>query len=200
MEMHWAQRWGVLLMLFAGHQHGGDSAFQGEVEDQRGAYATGVLVLIACAAVATVIDKRRVYHKAPDKGWAIVHYVNVGYYALIAMVFVATMLAVAVAVRRAGLAISLSFIVAHPGDVDRVARLRADELRTDRFRVQGRAVEVHVGHPAAWRISDSGAGASGQKLTTKKKSGSARNINWRRTQTSCSWKCASKIRAISFKR
>jgi hypothetical protein len=132
MQMQWMKRWGVLLMAFAGINMLVTVYFQADVGDQRGAYATGVLVLIACAAVATVFDKRREHDAAENKGWVLVYFFNLTYHGLIALVFVATMLAVA-SRSASGLGIALCFILAVL-TMSIVSRAwRADELRTIGF-------------------------------------------------------------------
>lgn len=132
MEFRWADKWGLLLMLFAMINLVVTVWFKADVEDQRGAYATGVLVLMSCAAVVTVMNKRRDREKAADKGWGIVYFFNLVFHGMIAMVFVATMLAVA-ARSGGGLGIALCFIVAILA-LSIVSRAwRADELRTVGF-------------------------------------------------------------------
>ena len=51
MELKWTSRWGILLMLFGLVNLAGDASFRADVDDQRGAYATGVLV--SCRAPAS---------------------------------------------------------------------------------------------------------------------------------------------------
>ncbi len=132
MELRWADRWGVMLMTFAGVNLIVTLLFQAKVEDQRGAYATGVLVLIACAAVVSVFDKKQAYERLPGKGWRILFFLNVSYYSLVALVFVTTMLAVVMR-SASGLGISLCFIAAILA-MSIVSRAwRADELRTIGF-------------------------------------------------------------------
>jgi hypothetical protein len=58
MEMHWAQRIGVLLHLFNLIVLIVVLAFHASVTQQQGAYATSVLVLLSAAAFAAVIDLR----------------------------------------------------------------------------------------------------------------------------------------------
>lgn len=58
MEMHWAQRIGVLLHLFNAIVLIVVLAFHARVSHQQGAYATGVLVLLAGATLAALIDLR----------------------------------------------------------------------------------------------------------------------------------------------
>ena len=132
MEFRWVQRWGVMLILFAGINITVTVWFDANVEDQRGAYATGVLVLIACAAVVTVLDKRKVHEQSPSKGWGVVYFLNVAFHAVIALIFVATMLAVALR-SASGLGISLCFIAAILAMSIMSRAWRADELRTVGF-------------------------------------------------------------------
>jgi hypothetical protein len=129
MEFRWADRWGILLMFFAGINLAVTVWFKADVEDQRGAYATGVLVLIACAAVVTLVDKRRDHARTADKGWGILYFFNLAFYGLIAVVFVATMLAVTIR-SASGLSISICFIAAILAMSILSRAWRADELRT----------------------------------------------------------------------
>lgn len=133
MEFRWSRRWGLLLIMFAGINLAVTFWFQAKVEDQRGAYATGVLVLMACAAVVTVLDKRRDHARLPHYwGEGVVFLFNIAFYGLIALIFVATMLAVALR-SGGGLGISLCFIAAILA-MSIVSRgWRADELRTIGF-------------------------------------------------------------------
>ncbi len=133
MEFRWSQKWGVLLISFAAINTLLAVWFQAKVEEQRGAYATGVLVLIACAAVVTVFDKRRVHEHPPVKrGWDLLYYLDMAFYGLIALVFVTTMLAVAMK-SGSGLGISLCFIAAILAMSIVSRAYRADELRTIGF-------------------------------------------------------------------
>ena len=59
MELKRAQRWGVLLMVFAGINLLVTLYFKASVSAQRNAYASGVLVLMSGAAVVAVLEKRR---------------------------------------------------------------------------------------------------------------------------------------------
>ncbi|HZZ77691.1 MAG TPA: amino acid transporter [Gemmataceae bacterium] len=128
MELRWASRWGVMLMLFAGVNVLVTVLFDAHVEDQRGAYATGVLVLIACAAVVTVFDKRR--EAQETRGF--LSLLDIAYYSAVALVLVTTMLAVAMR-SSSGLGIAFCFIAAILA-ISIVSRAwRADELRTIGF-------------------------------------------------------------------
>jgi hypothetical protein len=89
-------------------------------------------VLIACASVVAVFDKKRDRRQAEHKGWWITHALNVAYFTLIALVFVVTMLAVALH-SGSGLAIAACFIVAILGMSILSRAWRADELRTIGF-------------------------------------------------------------------
>ncbi len=132
MEFRWADRWGLLLVLFAAINLLVTVWFKADVEDQRGAYATGVLVLMSCAAVVTVLNKRRDRAKEADQGWGVLFFFNVACYGLIALVFVTTMLAVALK-SGSGLSIALCFIAAILA-LSVISRAwRADELRTVGF-------------------------------------------------------------------
>jgi hypothetical protein len=129
MELRWAHRWGVLLMLFAAINMLVTIYFRADVEDQRSAYATGVLVLISCAAVVTVLEIRKERRTGEGPPWWIVYALEIGFYGLIAIVFVVTMLAVA-AHSGGGISISLCFIAAILAMSILSRAWRADELRT----------------------------------------------------------------------
>jgi hypothetical protein len=122
MELRASQRWGVLLMLFALVNLLVTLYFRADVSAQRGAYATGVLVLMSCAAIVTFLahasGRSRSRLAFP---WA-----------LIALVFVATTLAVIVQT-PSGVLIASGFIVAILV-LSVVSRaLRANEMRTIGF-------------------------------------------------------------------
>lgn len=122
MEFRWVRRWGVMLLLFAGVNLAVTIWFQADIEDQRGAYATGVLVLICSACAAALADWTGRQHGAA--GW-----LGRLYFGTLTIVFLITTLAV---VTRApsGLLIALCFIAAILG-MSVVSRAwRADELRT----------------------------------------------------------------------
>ncbi len=132
MELRWANRWGVMLITFAIVNLLVTLLFQANVEDQRGAYATGVLVLIACAAVVTVFDKKKLVERLPGKSWRILFFLNAAYYSVVALIFVTTMLAVAMR-SASGLGIAFCFVAAILA-MSIVSRAwRADELRTIGF-------------------------------------------------------------------
>ncbi len=129
MEFRWAQRWGVLLMLFAAINTAVTIFFHASVEDQRGAYATGVLVLMACAAVVATLNLRREHEAC---GLGVWYHIVFAFLALSAVLFVTTMLAVAIR-SASGVGISLCFIAAVLA-MSIVSRAwRADELRTIGF-------------------------------------------------------------------
>jgi hypothetical protein len=132
MEFRWSERWGLLLVAFAAINMVVTVYFKADVEDQRGAYATGVLVLIACAAVVTVFDKRRLHEIVAHKGWAIVWFFNLFYYSLVAAIFTVIMLAVVLR-SGSGLAIALLFIAAILAMSILSRAWRADERRTIGF-------------------------------------------------------------------
>ncbi|MSU80430.1 MAG: amino acid transporter [Gemmataceae bacterium] len=131
MEFRWTQRWGVLMMLFAAINTLVTVWFKAKVEDQRGAYATGVLVLIACAAVVTALDKKLALQRLTTS-WRFLRWLDLGYFTLIAMVFVTTTLAVTMR-SPSGLAISCCFIAAVVAMSILSRAWRADELRTIGF-------------------------------------------------------------------
>src|SRR5262249_51687250 len=59
MELKWAHRWGILLMLFGLINLLVTLYFKASVDAQRNAYASGVLVLMSCACIVTVLDKKQ---------------------------------------------------------------------------------------------------------------------------------------------
>jgi hypothetical protein len=123
MELRATQRWGILLIVFAGINLAVTLYFRADVSAQRGAYATGVLVLMSSAAVVTVVARRTTGGHERRFVWG---------FAAIAAVFVATALAVIIQT-PSGLLISGCFIVAILASsvVSRV--LRANEMRTIGF-------------------------------------------------------------------
>lgn len=140
MEFRWTDRWGVLLMAFAGINLAVTVWFRADVEDQRGAYATGVLMLITCAALATVVDKRRRRAEAQDRGSALLYGVDIVGHTLAAAVFVAITVWVALT-SLSGLGIALCFIAAILGLSIASRAWRADERRTVGFEFKDRESE-----------------------------------------------------------
>ncbi|MBI3412023.1 MAG: amino acid transporter [Planctomycetes bacterium] len=130
MELKWAHRWGVLLMLFALINLIVTLYFKASVDAQRNAYASGVLVLMSCACVVTVLDKRQL--RAELKDPSLRRRLNVGYFWLIAGVFVATTLAVAIH-SGGGFMIAGCFIAVLLGTSIVSRALRVDEVRTIGF-------------------------------------------------------------------
>jgi len=125
MELRISQRWGVLLMLFALVNLLVTLYFRAEVSDQRGAYATGVLVLMSSAALVTV--RARMPRQGRWRGlrfpWG---------FALIASVFLATTTAV-ILQAPSGVLIAGGFIVAILALSVLSRALRANEMRTIGF-------------------------------------------------------------------
>ncbi len=66
MAPEWTRASGWLVVLFTGVNIGVTLLFRANVDDQGGAYATGVLVLITSACIATVIGK---YRQAQGPWW-----------------------------------------------------------------------------------------------------------------------------------
>jgi hypothetical protein len=133
MEFRWADRWGLLLGAFAFINLLVTLIFQAHVEDQRGAYATGVLALITSAGVASALDKRR---EMRDKHHGLVGRffarINLGYYTAFAALFVLTAISVMLQT-PSGLGITLCFIAAIVAMSVISRAWRADELRTIGF-------------------------------------------------------------------
>ena len=122
MELKRAHRWGLILIVFASVNLLVTLYFQASVSAQRNAYASGVLVLMSSAAVATVLDKRR-----RGERWGLAYYST-----LVATVFVLTTLAVALH-SGSGLVIAGCFIVTLLASSIISRAFRADELRTVGF-------------------------------------------------------------------
>ena len=125
MELKWIDRWGLLLALFALVNLAVTIWFRASVMEQRGAYATGVLVLITGACVATVINrwKTRPVFLLRRIPW---------FFGLIAGVFLATTL-VLIVTNPSGLLIAGGFIVVIIGCSVFSRAFRNRELRTTGF-------------------------------------------------------------------
>lgn len=133
MELRWARRWGVLLIVFALVNAGVTLFYQARVSAQRDAYAVGVLVLITCAGLVTVLDKKQRLQTGESRGffaWLGLYYTRV-----IAWGFVALTIVVALH-GFSGLAIAMGFIVALLAMSVVSRAIRADELRTIGFAFQ----------------------------------------------------------------
>jgi hypothetical protein len=122
MQLHWVHAWGVLFALFAAVNLGVTFMFHASVDDQRGAYATGMLVLITNAALVTLVDRYRAARQSGSRRfpWG---------YALVAAIFVVTTLDVIID-HPSGLAISLCFIVVILAMSIVSRAVRSNELRT----------------------------------------------------------------------
>src|SRR5262249_34529796 len=125
MELRWSHNWGVLFMLFAGVNLAVTLYFRASVSDQRGAYATGVLMLICDACMGTFVDhwrqrQGRWFWRFPW-GWG-----------LILAVFVATTAAVIVT-SPSGVLIAFCFIATILASSVISRALRVGELRTVGF-------------------------------------------------------------------
>jgi hypothetical protein len=133
MEFRWADRWGLALLVFAVINLLVTVAFQANVEDQRGAYATGVLVLISSASFVTALDKRQALRKS--QAGPIRRFfarIDLAYFAGFAVLFALTTLAV-ILQTPSGLGIALCFIAAIVAMSVISRAWRADELRTIGF-------------------------------------------------------------------
>jgi hypothetical protein len=102
MEQKWSQTWGILFGAFALVNLGVTVWFRASVSEQRGAYATGVLVSITCTGLLTVVDR---WSKRPGPWLRRLPWGS----ALITLGFLTTTVIVIV-VNPAGLKISLGFI------------------------------------------------------------------------------------------
>lgn len=128
MDFRWSQRWGLLLIAFAAINIVITVHFQASVEQQRNAYATGVLVLILAASVSSYADLRKEWRQSGGffRGLGVLWLLAV------AVGFVLVMLAVFVHA-GGGLAIAAFFIAAILGLSVCSRAVRADELRTVGF-------------------------------------------------------------------
>jgi len=127
MELRWMHRWGVLLFLFALVNLVITLWFQASVTAQRGAYATGVLVLFTSASFVTAVDRWRSSARAP-RLWS---WLPSGP-GLVALWFLASAAAVIVHA-PSGLVIAGSFIAVLFIMSILVRALRTNELRTVHF-------------------------------------------------------------------
>ncbi len=131
MELKRANRWGVMLIVFAGINLLVTVYFQASVSAQRNAYASGVLVLMSSAAVVTVLDKRDLQRHSQGRG-RFLRSLGIGYFTVVAAVFVLTTLVVALH-SASGLVIAGSFIVALLAMSVLSRAYRAGEMRTVGF-------------------------------------------------------------------
>jgi hypothetical protein len=122
MELRASQRWGVLLMLFALLNLLVTLYFRADVSAQRGAYATGVLVLMSCAAIVTFLAHGRLRSRFAMRAW----------WGFIAALFIATTLTVIVQT-PSGALIAGGFIVAILAVSVFSRAVRANEMRTTGF-------------------------------------------------------------------
>lgn len=132
MEFKRANRWGVLLIVFAAVNMLVTVYFQASVTAQRNAYASGVLVLMSSAAMVTVIDKRAVHAEKRGQSGGWLRRLGIAYFTVVATIFVVTMAAVAVH-STSGLVIAGCFIVALLATSIVSRAFRASEMRTIGF-------------------------------------------------------------------
>src|SRR5262249_21192053 len=130
MELKRANRWGILLMLFGLINLLETLYFKASVDAQRNAYASGVLVLMSCACIVTVLDKKQT--PVNRKEWRFLRRLNIGHFWVVAGVFAATTLAVAMH-SGGGLTIAGLFIAVLLGMSIVSRALRVDEARTIGF-------------------------------------------------------------------
>jgi hypothetical protein len=122
MQLRWVHAWGVLFAIFAATNLAVTLLFHASVDDQRGAYATGVLVLITTAAVLAAVDRYRRRHGR----W----FVRLPWgFSIIAALFLATTLDVVIE-HPSGIAIAGTFIVVIVGMSIVSRAVRSNELRT----------------------------------------------------------------------
>jgi hypothetical protein len=126
MEQRWSQKLGVLFGVFALINLAVTVGFRASVQEQRGAYATGVLASISFAGILTVLDRRR-RSRIEDRRSRIEGGVTLNPrssildprleklatwgYGLITLVFVVTTVII-ILLAPVGLAISVCFIIA----------------------------------------------------------------------------------------
>lgn len=125
MEFHWVHRWGLLLTLFYGVNLLITVYFRASVHDQRGAYATSVLVLVTSAALTACLSRQQ---KRPGRLWRGLPWK----FTPTAVLFSLTTLAVML-LSPTGLLISFCFIVALLTTSVFARAVRSDELRTIGF-------------------------------------------------------------------
>jgi hypothetical protein len=124
MELKWAHKWGLLLGLFALVNLAVTLYFQASVHDQRGAYATGVMVLMSSAALVSFLSVRE--HNCAHgrrKG---------ARFGLAVVVFLAITIGVLLE-SPSGLLIAFGFIVTILSSSVVARAVRCDELRTTGF-------------------------------------------------------------------
>jgi hypothetical protein len=126
MEFQWVDAWGVLFGLFALTNLAVTLWFRASVEAQRGAYATGVLVVISSACLVTAVDcwRRR-------RGRWLLLRIPWGF-SLIALLFLAAA-GYLLLTNPAGVLIALGFIVVIFGSSLLSRPFRNRELRTSGF-------------------------------------------------------------------
>lgn len=104
MELEWAHNVGAMLYLFGGVSLGATLLFRANVEAQRGAYATSVLILIAIASLSAVLAVR---NEEAQRGPRIV---RMSIFGVVGVGFVAAALT-NILHQPSGLYIALSFVV-----------------------------------------------------------------------------------------
>ncbi|MFO0863645.1 MAG: amino acid transporter [Gemmataceae bacterium] len=128
MDFRWSQKWGLLLIIFAGINLFTTVYYHASVEDQRNAYAVGVLALIAAACWTAALDRRRRVDRSGfwfGLGTIWYRLVFVGFLAIFAVVAVKGWSGLAIASVFIGCILALSVVS---------RAMRADELRTVGFR------------------------------------------------------------------
>ena len=126
MAPEWAKKIRALVVLFTFINILVTAIFQGDVDKQGDAYATGVMVLITSACVATVIDR---YRKRSGSKFRRIAWPYVGI--TVVFVYVTTMI---VYEKTVGLVIASCFIAAVFVSSLVSRWLRSTELRLDHFR------------------------------------------------------------------
>lgn len=135
MELAWSQRWGVLLFLFGLVNVLVTLWFQASVDDQRGAYATAVLVLFTSASLISGRHRWKVRHDQPAKKRSrLISFLGSlwNLSGLAGLVFLFTALAVMLRSPQ-GLLIAAGFIAVLFAMSIVSRALRTNELRTIRF-------------------------------------------------------------------
>lgn len=125
MELRWAHKWGVLLITFAAINLLVTVYFRADVDSQRGAYSTSVLMLMTCAGIVSAKDVR--HHRGRTLSWL--------YFSVVALILALMTFGVAVSA-PSSLVIAAGFIVAILALSVTSRALRADEQRTTGFTFQ----------------------------------------------------------------
>jgi hypothetical protein len=131
MAPEWAAAYRPLVVAFTAINLLVTWAFRADVSAQGGAYATGVLVLMTSAAVATLVD---ISHKRPADAWgAVARRAGIAYFFIVCLVFIYT--TIANMIERPDGIIIASIFIACVLAISLFSRFwRSEELRLKEFR------------------------------------------------------------------